>query len=374
MFNNNFVTLKNAIGEETGANVQQLNINENLNEFSTCSFSLISEEQNQVAIEMLQPFTRIYVPTVNQWFQLTNVASASQVDTRLYNVSAVHIGTRLHNRYIEDKLNGSQSLQTCLEYLTKDTEFTFKIHDTFNNYGFSDGFGAGYADDLLMNTLAKDFGFEFVFDNTTIHIYKQLGGSDKFVFVDGYNAIKIGSTEDYSNMATYIKGTGKANDGDNATGYQAIADYRSPNADIYGVIQAASVSDERFTDNNALRNYLKSQLQDYPIVQYTMEQARFEHNARFENINDISIGNYGLVKDRLGINVDVRIIGKSYFPNDPTQTDTITFGNKIFDFASIMERQQAAQQSNKKIGEELKGINNNMELLANNQLNFVPID
>lgn len=369
---NNFVIIKNASGVEATANVQQLNIVENLNEFSTCSFYLVSESQNEVAIDNLQPFSQVYVPVIGQWFQVSGISSASLVDYRQYNVSCVHIGTRLHNKYTDDKLNGTQGLNACLDYILGGTGFTYYLHDSFPNYTFSDGFGNGYSDDLLLNTLKPDFGFDFVFDNNVIHIYKQLGGTDKFVFVDGYNASKISSTEDYSNMATYVKGTGKPNEGDNATGYQATAEYRSPNADIYGIVQASTISDERFTDSASLQAYLKTQLQDYPIVQYTMEQAQFENNARYQDINDVSLGNYGLVKDRLGIDVDVRIIGKSYFPNDPTQTDTVTFGNKLFDFAYNMSKQQQSQKDNSKIDKEIKGINNNMQVLFDGQFTFEP--
>ncbi|CAH1853338.1 MULTISPECIES: phage tail protein [Convivina] len=365
---NNFVTFKNASGDETAANTFALQVTENINELSTCTFQILSEAQNKVAIEMLQPLTKFYIPTVGQWFQITNVSSNSQVNTRLFNISGVQVGTALHAKFIEDKLNGSQSLDACMQFITKDTAFSYVINDHFNNYGFSDGFGGDYADQLLMSTLKDDFGFELLFDNYTIHIYKQIGQNDQFVFVDGYNASKINSTEDYTNVATYIKGNGKPNEGENATGYQATADYLSPNASIWGKIQAQTISDERFTDSNALRDYIKSKLQDYPIVQYTMERAEFEHHAKFAEVNNVKIGNYGLLKDRLGIDVDVRIIGMSYYPNDPNQTDTVTFGNKLFDFAHNMQMQGSARRMNESIKKDLSGINESVQDLLGNKI------
>lgn len=365
---NNFVTIKNATGVETPADVFQMQINENLNEFSTCSFLLLSERQNLPAIESLQPFSRVYVPTVGQWFQITNVSSTAQTDTRLYTVSGVQIATRLHNKFIDDKLTGTQSIQACMDYLINGTEFSYQMHDRFSNYEFSDGFGGAYADDLLLNTILPDFGCEVRFDNTVIHIYKTLGQLDQFVFVDGYNVHNIGSSEDYTNMATYIKGTGKPNEGDGATGYQATADYTSPNAKIYGVVQAQTINDERFTDSNNLQAYLQSQLQDYPIVQYTVDRAEFENNANLQGHNKVVIGNYGLLKDKLGIDVDVRIIGKTYFPDDPTQADTVTFGNKLFDFAFSLAKQQRAQSLSKNIDDQLSGINDNITTLFNGQI------
>lgn len=368
MFENNFVAIKNAQGVESQANVFNLQVSENINEFATCTFSLLSERQNLIAIEELQPFSQFFVPAINQWFQITNVSSTAQTDTRLFNVQGVQIATRLHNKYIDDKLTNTQSIQACMDYLTKDTEFSYQVHDNFDNYYFSDGFGGAFADDLLLNTILPDFNCEVTFDNDVIHIYKSLGNVDQFVFVDGYNVQNIGSSEDYTSMATYIKGTGKPNQGDGATGYQATADYTSPNAQIYGIIQAQTISDERFTDSTSLQNYLKTQLQDYPIVQYTVDRAEFEHNAKLEGQNKIVIGNYGLLKDRLGIDVDVRIIGKTYYPNDPTQSDTVTFGNKLFDFAFNLAKQQKAQGMNKNIGQQLSGINDNINLLFDGQI------
>lgn len=359
----NIVFIKQAIGDETPVSVYNLSITESLNELSTLTFSFDNEGQNSVAAQMMAPQTRVLVPETNQWFRLSSVNPVPLGKTRAYSVSAVHVGTDLHDMYVDKRLTNTQSLDDCMKFITDGTDFKYIIHDTFKNYSFSDGFGGDFSDSLLMNTLKSDFGFEFYFDNWTIHIYKQLGDVDQFVFVDGYNATKISWTEDYSNIRTSIKGLGKQNDNGS---YAASAEYRSPNANIWGVKQAATVQDDRFTDGSSLLEYIKLQLQDYPIIQYTMERAEFEHGAKLSEFNSIKVGNSGLLKDRFGIDVDTRIVGMTYFPQDPKQSDTLTFGNKIFDYAHNLALQRAARKTNENIGKSVAQLTSDVASMMNN--------
>ena len=352
--------------DEVPAVVTDLSITETLNEFSTLSFSFVANDRNKIAAEAMLPQTRVLVPEIGQWFRLSNVSPSSTGDVRTYQVSAVHVGTDLHDRYVENKLTGSQSLDKCMKLITNGTSFKYVIHDKFNNYSFSDGFGGDYADSLLMNTLKDDFKLEFYLDNWTIHIYKKMGQSNQFVFIDGYNASKIQWTEDYSNIRTKIKGLGKQKDDGT---YEATAEYNSPAQTIWGVKQAATIQDDRFTDNNSLLNYIKSQLQDYPTIQYTVERAEFEHHAKLSDINNVAMGNSGFIKDRLGVDVDVRIIGMTIHPQDAKQTDTVTFGNTIFDYARNYNNLQKARKSNEALGKTVSKMQINLGNVVNAEAN-----
>lgn len=364
----NVIYAKQALPDNTPIIVYNLSITENLNELSTLTFTFDDSVQNKVATLMMSPQTSVMVPETGQTFRLTNVNPTSLGNRRSYQVSAIHVGTDLHDKYVEKRLSNTQSLDDCMKFITDGTGFKYVIHDSFKNYSFSDGFGGDFADSLLMNTLKDDFGFEFYFDNWTIHIYKQMGELDQFVFIDGYNASKIAWTEDYSNIRTYIKGLGKQND--NGT-YAATAEYKSPNANIWGVKQAATVQDDRFTDGSSLLEYIKSQLQDYPIIQYTMERAAFENGAKLSEFNSVRVGNSGLIKDRFGIDVDTRIVGMTYFPQDPKQSDTLTFGNKIFDYAHNLAMQRTARKNNENIGKSVAQLTSDVLSMMNNGVWYV---
>ena len=88
---------------------------------------------------------------------------------------------------------------------------------------------------------------------------------------------------------------------------------------------------------------MKAQLHDYPDVQYTMDWVSFKNNLSGIN-NEIAIGNNGWLRDRFGIDVNVRIQSFTQY-KDPTttQTDTITFGIKIFGPDEWSNRDSAAR-------------------------------
>ena len=64
---------------------------------------------------------------------------------------------------------------------------------------------------------------------------------------------------------------------------------------------------------------------------------------RVSDVNEIAVGNYGYLRDRYGIDVNVRIQSYTrYRDRDTTQTDTVTFGNKIFGIDEWNNRENQA--------------------------------
>lgn len=105
---------------------------------------------------------------------------------------------------VDDKIE----LDKCLKFIFKGTnahaEFQKDSKDlALKKYSYPDGFGKGYADDLLKK-LSQDFGFEYKWDNLTCIIAKKLGQKDAFYFVDKVNCQKINKEENYSNIATRV--------------------------------------------------------------------------------------------------------------------------------------------------------------------------
>lgn len=105
---------------------------------------------------------------------------------------------------VDDKIE----LDKCLNFIFKGTnahaEFQKDSEDLASKkYSYPDGFGKGYADDLLKK-LSQDFGFEYKWDNLNCIIAKKLGQKDAFYFVDKVNCQKINKEENYSNIATRV--------------------------------------------------------------------------------------------------------------------------------------------------------------------------
>lgn len=355
------IYLKNLNNDETTAVVSELTVNQNMGQLDTIAFNFIDDDLG-IAGSMMIPGTMVTIPETGQMFRVQNVGRELAGLNVKYTVTGIACASDLHNTYLDQHLNDTQSLDACLKFITSGTPITYVIHDRFPNYSFSDGFGGDYADALLINTLANDFGFEWWFDNYVLHVKKKIGASDSFVFINNLNVNSISYTEDYSGIRTHIKGLGKAKekkDDKKPTEYLATAEYTSPNAKLWGIKTAATISDERFTNNEALLNYLKTQLQDYPLIQYTISQLSFNDHAVVHN--DINVGNSGWIKDRFGVDVDVRIIGTVTHPQDPQIDDSVTFGNTLYSATKEQIRQKASNKKNNVIGKNIYDRINNIQ-------------
>ena len=129
--------------------------------------------------------------------------------------------------------------------------------------------------------------------------------------------------------------------------YTCQGEYYSPMADDskWGKIWADPFTSDTITDENVLKDAMKAQLHDYPDIEYTMDWVSFKNNLSDIN-NEIAVGNNGWLRDRFGIDVNVRVQSFTQY-KDPTttQTDTITFGNKIFGPDEWNSRNEAAKSA-----------------------------
>lgn len=202
--------IRDPVGNEAPLRATQVAVTDNLGEIGQLSFVVNAADISTYGAGLLGPRAVVTVPETKQMYRLSNISSVSVGNFNQITVTATHIASDLHDKFIDENVaKGSKSLDDCMKILIAGTKFKYNIHDKFSNFEFTDGFGGGYADDLFINTLAPDFGFEFSFNNYQIDIYKTVGKSNAFVFVDGLNISKINKTEDYTSIQTYIKGTGK---------------------------------------------------------------------------------------------------------------------------------------------------------------------
>ena len=340
-------------------------LTETLGSFDQLSFQFIvdpnnAQDQSHVAATMMMPRTIVVEPITGKKFRILQSQPESLGDKQLYTITCTSIAYDLHDTYIETKLDNTQSLTACLDLITSGTNFKYHVTGSFANYSFSEGFGGDFADTLLSN-LASDFGFEFYFNNYDIYIQPTIGKSGAFIFVENANAAKLNCQEDYSTITTYIKGYGKQNDDGT---YACTADYTSPLASTWGKIWASPYSNDLITDQATLLAKLKSQIHDYPDVQYSMSYPDFKNNVQGFT-NDTTPGNYGWLRNRFGIDVLVRVQSRTWYPQeqDSAQTGTITFGNKIFDPNYFWQQLKNGYQENKKLKQELSSNQSALEQL-----------
>ena len=126
---------------------------------------------------------------------------------KIKNKTKSHIETstkKIPATKVDDKI----TLEKCLKFIFDKT----KVHAVYQEdseglakktYSYPDGFGKGYADDLLKK-LSQDFGFEYRWDNLKCIIAKKLGENDSFYFVDKVNCQKINMEQNYSGITTRV--------------------------------------------------------------------------------------------------------------------------------------------------------------------------
>lgn len=256
----------------------------------------------------------------------------------------------------EEDTSVTMSLGQFMSYLTAGTQFSFTVHDDFEFHKFED-YPSGSALDLFLNDGVEAYGYEFTVDNYHIDLYKKIGKDNSFAFVDRGNVSKISTTNDDTTIKTHIQGeftidvpsepdkdsettedTSVSNEKD-TTQETITAEYTSPHASIYGVIDDDYFTDDSATTKYELLQHMKNKLQDYPLTQITLEYHEFSKSNLFSSINDVEIGNSGYIKDRYDIDIKARIIETTKYYQSSIQHDAeITFGNVVGDFATTVAR------------------------------------
>ena len=166
------------------------------------------------------------------------------------------------------------------------------------------------------------------------------------------NCTKISVQEDDTAITTRATGTiniTKQN-GDNSSVNTLTSTYISPLVKEKGwpIIDATPYTED-FTDDGKsfvmslqlLDDKVKKLVQDYPSVQYTVDGANFKKFAKY--LHDVSIGDYGYLRTRQGIDVETRVQSITSYPQDPSKGNTVTFGNLSFNIIDYMTYQHNQQ-------------------------------
>jgi hypothetical protein len=346
------VIITDTTGATEALKVTDLKVTPQLNQVTQLDFSTWNADDNLAGYNMLSPLAIITVPETGEQFRLSENDGSTQ--GRLYQrtVTALALVNALNDHIAHRTIKGSQSLDACMKLLVEGTKFTYKIHDKFDNYNFGDDtFGGDHALDLFLNILMSNFSFEWTAFNYQIDIYKSMGAQNAFVYAEGDDVYAVADSNDYTTITTKIHGEGKHDDNDKAV---CASDYVSPDAKIYGEIEADTYQDDNITTKAQLDKILPSKVQDYPMVQYTASLNKLKHNY----VRDVKIGDWGYLRTRNGIDVKTRIAGFELYLQSNATESTATFGNLKQDPASITAGLQANRNSSAKAIAQMKNETN----------------
>lgn len=352
---------QDALGNKAPVIATSAQLTKTINQVDQLSMTFTNYGTNSTAAKMLQPRSLIFDNDTGESYRLQTVNTSNVGGYVSYTATFLNAIHDLNDHYVSGKLTKTQSLDNCMSLITAGTGITYTIHDSFNDYSFSEDFGAGMALDLFLNTLMNDFKFEWTSTSKHIDIYKTIGKRNAFVWLDGLNINSLTSQSDYTSIKTHITGTGKLDDKQKPL---ATAEYTSPNAKTWGVIDTDPISDERFTSNDTLLAYLKSKLQDVPLIQRTATLNNFKNNGVSGVVNDSSIGNYGFIRDRNGVDVETRI-SETVIDLVKPATSSITFGNISKSFTQITAILQTAHNDS---GKQIKQLKAGLDAVDGNNL------
>lgn len=210
-------------GEEAPIITKDYSITENLGSASTINATFPLTQENKYGASMIQPFARIREPTTHEEFYLDSPEIDDSGEIEVWTITGTQKGPKeLSWQYISGTIKSDKSrdyklfVQECLEFLAEKTKhIAFQLGDinqdgkpitlnlAFGAQSYPDGFGNGNALDLLKKC-AKDFGFEYRFENYNCIVSRKLGIKDAFVFIDSVNCQKINMQQTYSNIKTRI--------------------------------------------------------------------------------------------------------------------------------------------------------------------------
>lgn len=350
------------ITDYTGASealkVTDLQLTLQLGQAAQLDFTTWNDESNLTGYAMLSPRALIEEPDTGMLFRLSENDASTSGQYYSRSVTCLSVLQDLNDVYVRNTLKGKQSLKACLDLIVKGTKFTYTIHDAINDHNFGDDeFGNGRGLDLFLNTLVADYGFEWTNTNYHIDIYKTIGKQDAFVFVDGDDVTSVAETNDYTTITTKIHGEGKHDDKDKPA---CTYDYVSPNAKLYGEIAADDYQSDSITNVDELKKILPGKLQDYPKVQYTANLNTFKESSPIGAKNDDSIGNYGYLRTRNGVDVKTRIAAKTLYLQSNHNISTVTFGNLKDDPAMITARLESNRNRDAKVIKQIRNENNQL--------------
>ena len=257
-------------GEEAPIITKDYSITENLGSAITINATFPLTDENKVGAAMIQPFAKIREPTTHEEFYLDSPKIDDSGEVEVWTLTGTQKGPKeLSWQYISGTIKSDKTrdyklmVQECLEFLAQKTKkIAFQLGDTeqdgkpitldlaFDPQSYPDGFGNGNALDLLKKC-AKDFGFEYRFENYNCIISRKLGVKDAFVFIDSVNCQKINMQQTYSNIKTRInvkanpyKTTKNSVDHSKTKSHKRSKDHKSEYASFHKLDKPAHTTDK----------------------------------------------------------------------------------------------------------------------------------
>lgn len=235
---------------------------------------------------------------------------------------------RLNGTFIEVQYTGYLRIERALEIALEGSGLTFEVIGNFTSREF-ENFGRAKGLELFKQVI-KRWGVEYRVQGTHLIIAQAIGNITDAQFRHGHNLKSISEHIDTTNIETFIKGFSY----DDETGeLLAYAEYESPYSHLYKdengnkvLYHAEYVYDNRFRDNESLKEHIKSILKDTPDYHLQITYEELKKNGF--KLHHYQLGDYvWCIYEPLDLDLQVRIILIESYPYDPHKSPVIELGS-----------------------------------------------
>ena len=207
---------------------------------------------------------------------------------------------------VYSELNGSNTMVKYLSFIFDNSGYQYNLQASVSafekeNFGMKNRLA-------LFNDLINSTGLEFEIAGKIVTIKERLGSDLSTIVRKGFNMQELTIEKNIGDFVTYARGFGAFKDPDDPSKGRLETFYRSPLADVYGVLESDPVVDERYSIQANLEAKLKSLVEaSYTIsVNLTLEDLqRSGYNYSLPVPGDYILA----INENISFQQKIRIIG-----------------------------------------------------------------
>lgn len=219
-----------------------------------------------------------------------------------------------------------------------------------------ENFGDDTRSALLQTALKRyESEMEINYSSKTVTFKNQIGKETDAQFRYGHNLKTFEEDTDMTNFATYIRGYGK-----DEAGNEFMVEYESPMAKIYGRIHQKPIRDERYKTKETLLEACKKNINDIPDTRFKVNIVSLIENG-LSPLHKFNLGDYVyMLYEEADVKVKIRVIEIEDDPTDPTKSPIVELST--FKELKTMSSVQAQFQQTQKQVQQLLDDGGNLNL------------
>ena len=209
---------------------------------------------------------------------------------------------------VHEQLNdGSHTFVTYLDFIFKDSGYTYTIAPLLKVYAFEKQ-SFGYKSRLkLFNDIITSSGVEFQVNGKVVRILEKTGTDLSTVVRKNFNMNELGIEKNISDFVTYQKGFGAWVDENDHNKGRLTVEYTSPLASVYGKLEAEPLVDERYTKADSMTAALKENVDNSYSISITLDMEDLTRAGY--DYTQPTAGDYIMaINETLGFKEKIRIV------------------------------------------------------------------